>query len=74
MLRPKERLDRWLYQGLHSLSLPAFYFRRPLWDIVTIALMLGGLALGITTVTPALQRVRNRTKGLIPRIRQPAAS
>lgn len=65
VLRPKERLDRWLYQGLHSLSWPAFYFRRPLWDVVTIVLMLGGLALGITTLTPAWQRVRRRTRGLV---------
>jgi hypothetical protein len=37
------RLRRWLYQGLHSLDFPALYYKRPLWDMVVIALSIGGL-------------------------------
>ncbi len=39
------RLDRWLYNGLHSLDVAAFYRQRPLWDVVVIVLLSGGLVL-----------------------------
>ena len=38
------RLERWLFNGLHSLDFAFWYDRRPLWDIGVIVLMLGGLA------------------------------
>lgn len=38
------RLDRWLFNGLHSLDFGFWYDKRPLWDIAVIALSLGGLA------------------------------
>jgi hypothetical protein len=38
------RVERWLYSGLHNLDFAFLYDRRPLWDIVMIALSLGGLA------------------------------
>jgi len=37
------RLERWLYNGLHSLDFAFWYSRRPLWDIGMIVLLLGGL-------------------------------
>jgi hypothetical protein len=52
------RRERWLYQGLHSLDFPFLYFRRPLWDIVAIALSIGGAVLSVTTMIPALRRFR----------------
>jgi hypothetical protein len=52
------RLRRWLYQGLHSLDFPSLYFRRPLWDIVVIALSVGGTVLSVTTLLPAWRRLR----------------
>ena len=61
VLRKEERLtrlNRWLYHGLHSLDFPFLYYRRPLWDIVVIVLSLGGLALTLTTLMPALHRLR----------------
>lgn len=42
------RVNRWIYHGLHSLDFPALFFRRPLWDIVVIILLLGGTSLSIT--------------------------
>ena len=39
-----ERLERWLFSGLHSLDFAFWYDRRPLWDIGLIVLSLGGLA------------------------------
>ena len=57
------RLERWLFNGLHSLDFTFWYDRRPLWDIGLIALMSGGLAssgiglwLGIGRVRRALGR------------------
>lgn len=38
------RLERWLFQGLHSLDFPFWYDRRPFWDIGMILLSLGALA------------------------------
>ena len=38
------RLERWLFNGLHSLDFAFWYDRRPLWDAGLIVLSLGGLA------------------------------
>jgi hypothetical protein len=38
------RLERWLFNGLHSLDFSFWYDRRPLWDIGMILLSLGALA------------------------------
>jgi hypothetical protein len=43
-------VQRWLYNGLHSLDFPWLYNYRPLWDIVVILLMLGGTALCVTSI------------------------
>ncbi len=57
------RLERWLFNGLHSLDFNFWYARRPLWDIGLIALMTGGLLssgiglwLGIGRMRRALAR------------------
>lgn len=38
------RLERWLYNGFHSLDFGFWYGSRPLWDIGMIVLSLGALA------------------------------
>src|SRR4029450_13900116 len=38
------RVERWLFNGLHSLDFSFWYNRRPLWDIGMILLSLGGIA------------------------------
>jgi hypothetical protein len=48
-------MSRWLYHGLHSLDFPWLYDHRPLWDIVVIALMIGGTALSVTSLVLAWQ-------------------
>jgi hypothetical protein len=60
------RLNRWLYHGLHSLDFPFLYYRRPLWDIVVIALSVGGMVLSATTLTASWRRLR-RNAGRIGR-------
>jgi hypothetical protein len=52
------RLNRWLYHGFHSLDFPFLYYKRPLWDIVVIALSIGGIVLSVTTLKASWRRVR----------------
>jgi hypothetical protein len=40
----RQRVERWIYHGLHSLDFSFWYYNRPLWDIGMIVLSLGGLA------------------------------
>jgi hypothetical protein len=54
--------SRWLYHGLHSLDFPSLYNHRPAWDIVVLSFMLGGTALGVTSLILAW-RVVGRTIG-----------
>lgn len=53
-----ERVDRWLYQGLHDFDVPWLYRYRPLWDIVVIFCLSGGVWLSITGIIVASRRVR----------------
>ena len=62
------RLERWLFNGLHSLDFAFWYDRRPLWDIGLIALSLGGLAssgiglwVGAGRISRAVRRGRRTT-------------
>jgi hypothetical protein len=54
----RSRLNRWLYHGLHSLDFPFLYYRRPLWDVVVIALSIGGIVLSLTTMPVGWHRLR----------------
>ncbi len=58
----KARWNRWLYHGLHSLDLPWLYRYRPLWDVIVIAFMAGGLALSFTSVVIGYRRIRTKMK------------
>jgi hypothetical protein len=58
--RSSSWMSRWLYHGLHSLDAPWLYSHRPAWDIVVITFMLGGTALGVTSLILAW-RVVGRT-------------
>ena len=60
----QSRIDRWLYRGLHRLDFPGFYHRRPLWDIVVIGLLLGGLLSAASSLAPAAKRLRRHAERL----------
>jgi hypothetical protein len=53
-----DRANRWAYYGLHVMDWPGLFNCRPLWDIVTIALLAGLAAISITTLLPAFRRLR----------------
>jgi hypothetical protein len=38
----RERIERWIYHGFHSLDFAFWYDRRPLWDIGVLTLLAGG--------------------------------
>ena len=66
----RSRLDRWLYRGLHRLDFPGFYDRRPLWDVVVISLLLGGLFSAASSFVPAAKRLRRTSRRVGARLRR----
>jgi hypothetical protein len=59
----RDRLERWVYHGLHSLDFSFWYDNRPLWDIGVITLSLGGTALSVIGVVIGIRRLRRDVKG-----------
>ena len=53
-----DRVERWLYNGLHSLDFSFWYNRRPLWDIGVLILMGGGLASSVLGFVLGIRRLR----------------
>ncbi len=53
-----QRIERWLYNGLHSLDFGFWYDRRPLWDIGMILLSLGALVTSTIGFWLGLKRLR----------------
>ena len=60
--RRPDRLNRWLYHGLHSLDFAWLYHRRPLWDAVIIGLSLGGVAGAVTSLVPTWRRLHRHVR------------
>jgi hypothetical protein len=55
---PNARWHRWLFGALHRLDFAAILRARPTWDLVMIALLLGGIGVSATGVYLAFRRVR----------------
>jgi uncharacterized iron-regulated membrane protein len=53
------RWHRWLFAGLHRFDFAAWMRIRPIWDVIVIALMLGGFAASATGVYLAVRRIRS---------------
>ena len=51
------RVERWLYAGLHTFDFPFLYNRRPLWDAVIIVICLGGALLSGIGVVLGFKRI-----------------
>ena len=51
------RVERWLYNGLHSFDF-AFWYNSPAWDVVMILLCLGGLASSGIGLMLGMRRLR----------------
>lgn len=53
-----DRVERWLFNALHSLDFPYLYDKRPLWDIVVIFFSLGGIVLSTIGLVVGIKRLR----------------
>jgi hypothetical protein len=60
------RLERWLFNGLHSLDFAFWWDRRPLWDFGMIVLSLGALASSGIGMYLGIKRVRRDVGRLVP--------
>lgn len=60
----QEWTTRWAYRGLHSFDFPWLYANRPAWDVVVLTLMLGGMALCMTSLVLAWGVLGRILKGL----------
>jgi hypothetical protein len=59
------RLERWLYNGLHSLDV-GYLYKRPLWDIVMLVLLAGGLMSSTIGLCLGVKRVVRAAAGSVP--------
>jgi hypothetical protein len=57
----RQRVQRWLYHGLHSLDFPFWYYSRA-WDVVMITLLGGGSILSGIGVVIGWRRLRATTR------------
>jgi hypothetical protein len=65
------RVERWLYNGLHSLDFKFWYSSRPLWDIGMIVLLLGGLVSSATGVYLGGRRIVRASKRAVASVAAP---
>ena len=56
------RVERWLFNGLHSLDFSFLYASRPLWDIVMLTLLFGGLVSSFLGLYLGIGRMGRGTK------------
>jgi hypothetical protein len=61
------RIVRWSLYGFHALDFAFLYNRRPLWDIVVIALLIGSTVLSSTTLWPMFRRLKRHTGRAVSR-------
>lgn len=57
------RANRWLFALLHSWDWPPLLALRPGWDLLLIALSLGGAALSLTGVVIGVRRLARKLRG-----------
>jgi len=58
----RERLQRWIYHGLHSFDFNFWYYNGPVWRTVMVALNAGGAALSLIGVLIAIKRIERAVK------------
>ena len=58
----KNRIQRWLYSGLHSLDFSFLISNGALWDVVVIFLMVGGTIVSITATALGVKFIRRKIR------------
>jgi hypothetical protein len=54
----RQRLQRWIYNGFHSLDFNFWYYQGPAWQITMVALNAGGALLSVIGVILSVRRLR----------------
>jgi hypothetical protein len=54
----RQRLQRWIYHGLHSLDFNFWYYTGPVWQVTMVALNAGGAVLSVIGVLLAAKRIK----------------
>lgn len=58
----RNRIQRWIYHGLHSLDFSFLAWNRPLWDIVLFILLIGGTIVSFTGVVLGFRFLKRKIK------------
>jgi hypothetical protein len=61
-MQTDNKVERWLYNGLHSFDFPILFFKRPLWDVVVAILLLGCTILCFTGLKLTLNNLFRNIK------------
>ncbi|MBG6130283.1 hypothetical protein IWQ47_001634 [Aquimarina sp. EL_43] len=63
----KNKIQRWIYNGLHSLDFSFLAWNRPLWDIVLFILLTGGAVLSFSATGLGIKFIRRKNRRRIKR-------
>ena len=66
----RERLQRWIYHGFHSLDFNFWYYQGWVWTTVMVLLNLGGFALSLIGVIIGIKRLIKMNKPRLERIQR----
>jgi hypothetical protein len=61
-MQTDNKVERWLYKGMHSFDFPILFFKRPLWDVVVAILLLGCTILCFTGLKLTLNNLFRNIK------------
>ena len=59
------RVERWAYNGLHSMDF-AFWYKQPLWDVTMLTLLAGGLTSSCLGLFMGVRRMRRAVQRRLP--------
>lgn len=59
-MRHSDRVDRWLFNALHSLDFRLLLAHRPAWDLIMWVLSLAGIVISISSVVIGWRRLRRK--------------
>lgn len=65
IIHKSSRVERWLYNGLHSLDFAFWYHKRPLWDIGVLILLTGGFLSSLLGLYYGLRRLVYDVQGVL---------
>nr|WP_299382225.1 PepSY domain-containing protein [Allomuricauda sp.] len=63
------KLERWLYHGLHTLDFHFLTSNRPLWDILMIVLLLGGTLVCITALGLGIKFLKRKRRKYLVKVK-----